>query len=64
MLMMVSVLVSAETMESAMAHQGMLRSGEEVGAQRTLLLAKAQAKPGDAQQIENNRKDIDEVKLH
>ena len=43
---------------------GYVAIGKKVGAQRTLAVAEAQAEPGDAQQIEDDRGNVDEVKLH
>ena len=61
--MMVSVLVSAETMESAMAHQGIGAVGEEVAFERAavggLLRAKAQAEEGDADEVDGDEGKID-----
>ena len=43
---------------------GDIAISEEVGAQRALSVPEAEAEPGDAQQIEDDRGDVDEVELH
>ena len=64
MLMMVSVLVSAATIESAIAHQGMSRSGKKVVAKGALFLAEAQAKQSDSGQVERDDGEIEFVQAH
>ena len=43
---------------------GNIAIGKKVRPQRPLAVTKAETEPGDAQQIQDNREDVDEVKLH
>ena len=54
----VSVLVSAETMESAMAHHGAVAAAQEIIAQALLAAAEARPKPGDAHQINRHHRQV------
>ncbi len=48
---MVSVLVSAETMDRAMAHHGAVAAAQEVVAEAVLPFAEARSEPGDGDQV-------------
>ena len=63
--MMVSVLVSAATIESEIAHQGMSRSGEKIIAQRVRCrLRKRSPKQRDAREIQPDNYEISFVEAH
>jgi hypothetical protein len=64
MLMMVSVLVSAATIDSAIAHHGNVASGEEVVTQGPLAFAEAHAEQRDADQVNGNDCEIEGVQAH
>ena len=58
---MVSVLVSAETMESAMAHHGAVAAAQKIVAQALLAGAKARPEPGDTGQVGEDDGQIEEM---
>jgi len=58
MLMMVSVLVSAATMDKAIAHHGILRSAKKIIAQRALTFTETQTEQRDAHEIERDDAEV------
>ena len=62
--MMVSVLVSAATMESADRPPGNVAVGQEIIAQGALALAEAQAEQRDAHEIQRDDREIESVQSH
>ncbi len=64
MLMMVSVLVSAATIDNAIAHQGMSAVSQKIIAQRTLPFAKTQSKERDPSQVQRDNGEINFVQTH
>ena len=58
---MVSVLVSAETMERLMAHQGARAAAQEVVAEIFLPVPETRAEPGDGNQISGDDCQIEGV---